>query len=164
MEGEKEKAKKDKYQKALTSYEQAMKVFHKGDCAKASELLKVFIEKHDSEKELVEDLALVVAPAAEEIRHSARQLLDAKRPVGIRLRLRQGDAIHPDANPDARERFPLGVADGAADAGRALEGREQVALGHLDEVEILYSTREFKKERVRYFAERPQPHTPEEGT
>jgi tetratricopeptide (TPR) repeat protein len=54
VEGEKEKAKKDKYQKALTSYEQAMKYFHKGDCAKASELLKAFIEKHDSEKELVE--------------------------------------------------------------------------------------------------------------
>jgi hypothetical protein len=34
----------------------------------------------------------------------------------------------------------------------------------LDEVEVLYSTREFKKERVRYFAERPRPHTPEEET
>ena len=32
----------------------------------------------------------------------------------------------------------------------------------LNEYEVLYSTREFKKERVRYFAERPQPHTPEE--
>jgi tetratricopeptide (TPR) repeat protein len=50
--GEKEKAKKDKFQKALMAYGQAMKPFHKGDYLKASELLKNFIEKEDTEKEL----------------------------------------------------------------------------------------------------------------
>ena len=46
--------KKDEFQKVLTAYDQAMKVFHKGDCVKALELLKTFIEKHPSEKELVD--------------------------------------------------------------------------------------------------------------
>ena len=52
MPGEKEKAKKDKFQKALMAYGQAMKPFHKGAYLKASELLKNFIEKEDTEKEL----------------------------------------------------------------------------------------------------------------
>ncbi len=54
MPSEKEKARKDLYQKALTAFEQAMKVFHKGDYEKASSLLGVFLEKHNSENELVD--------------------------------------------------------------------------------------------------------------
>jgi len=42
---EKEKARKDLYQKALTAFEQAMKVFHKGDYEKASSLLGRFSRK-----------------------------------------------------------------------------------------------------------------------
>jgi len=51
---EKEKARKDLYQKALTAFEQAMKVFHKGNYEKASELLGAYLEKYDSENELVD--------------------------------------------------------------------------------------------------------------
>ncbi len=54
MPSEKEKARKDLYQKALTAFEQAMKVFHKGNYEKASDLLGAFLEKHDSENELVD--------------------------------------------------------------------------------------------------------------
>lgn len=54
MPSEKEKARKDIYQKALTAFEQVMKVFHKGDYKKASELLGSYLEKYDSENELVD--------------------------------------------------------------------------------------------------------------
>lgn len=49
-----EKAHKDSYQKALTAYGEAMKEFHKGKLDKAQELLKTFLEKYDTEKELVD--------------------------------------------------------------------------------------------------------------
>jgi tetratricopeptide (TPR) repeat protein len=51
---EKEKVKKDEYQKALIAYNQAMKIFHKGEFAKAAESLTAFLEKHSSEKEIVD--------------------------------------------------------------------------------------------------------------
>ncbi len=56
MSSEKEKARKDKYQKALNAFEQVMKVFHKSNknYVKSSELLVAFMEKHDSETELVD--------------------------------------------------------------------------------------------------------------
>lgn len=54
MPSEKEKAKKDLYQKSLTAFGQVMKVFHKGDYKKAIELLGVFLEKHNSESEFVD--------------------------------------------------------------------------------------------------------------
>ncbi|MFC2161400.1 hypothetical protein ACFLRX_07095 [Acidobacteriota bacterium] len=54
MPSEKEKARKDLYKKALTAFEQAMKVFHKGDYKKATDLLGAFLEKHNSENELVD--------------------------------------------------------------------------------------------------------------
>lgn len=54
MPSEKEKARKDIYQKALTAFEQVMKVFHKGDYKKASELLSAYLGKYDSENELVD--------------------------------------------------------------------------------------------------------------
>jgi len=49
-----EKIKKDAYVKALSAYGEAMKEFHKGKLDKAEELLKAFLEKHDTEKELVD--------------------------------------------------------------------------------------------------------------
>jgi len=50
----KEKLKKDAYEKSLAAYGQAMKLFRKGDLAKAQELFKAFLEKHPEEKELVD--------------------------------------------------------------------------------------------------------------
>jgi len=58
---EKEKIKKDDYQKALLAYNQAMKAYHKGEYEKASELLKDFLEKHSSEKELVDRVQIYIA-------------------------------------------------------------------------------------------------------
>jgi len=49
----KEKAKKDDYQKALAAYSLAMKSFRKKE-DKACELLKDFIAKYSSEKELID--------------------------------------------------------------------------------------------------------------
>ena len=54
MPSEKEKERKDLYQKAIAAFEQAMKVFHKGDYKKVSDLLGAFLEKHNSENELVD--------------------------------------------------------------------------------------------------------------
>lgn len=54
MSETKEKAKKNAYDKALTAYNQAMKLFHKGNFQKAVESLQAFLEKHSSEKELVD--------------------------------------------------------------------------------------------------------------
>ena len=54
MPSEKEKAKKDSYQKALAAFELAMKAFHKGDYQKAFDSLTAFLEKHNSENELVD--------------------------------------------------------------------------------------------------------------
>jgi tetratricopeptide (TPR) repeat protein len=51
---EKDKIKKDEYEKALSAYSQAMKSFHKGDYKKADELLKAFLDKHGSERELID--------------------------------------------------------------------------------------------------------------
>ena len=49
-----EKIKKDAYIKALSAYGDAMKEFHKGNMDKAGELLQAFLDKHDTEKELVD--------------------------------------------------------------------------------------------------------------
>jgi tetratricopeptide (TPR) repeat protein len=51
---DKEKAKKDEYQKTLAAYNQAMKNFHNKNYEKASQLLMAFLEKYSSEKELVD--------------------------------------------------------------------------------------------------------------
>ena len=50
----KEKLKKDLYEKILAAYGQAVKAFRKGDCTKAKELFLAFLEKHSTEKELVD--------------------------------------------------------------------------------------------------------------
>jgi tetratricopeptide (TPR) repeat protein len=49
-----EKSKKDAYEKALAAFSEAMKEFHKGRLDRAQELLKSFIEKFDTEKELLD--------------------------------------------------------------------------------------------------------------
>ncbi len=49
-----QKAKKDEYQKALAAYGQATKEFHRGEFAKAVELLEAFVEKYPLERELVD--------------------------------------------------------------------------------------------------------------
>lgn len=49
-----EKTKKDVYEKALAAFSEAMKEFHKGRLDKTEELLETFLEKHDTEKELVD--------------------------------------------------------------------------------------------------------------
>ena len=49
-----DKSKKDAYERALAAFSEAMKEFHKGKYDKAQELLKVFIEKYDTEKELLD--------------------------------------------------------------------------------------------------------------
>jgi tetratricopeptide (TPR) repeat protein len=51
---DKEKKKIDSYEKALLSFGGAVKVFRKGNCEKAVELFKALMEKHASEKELVD--------------------------------------------------------------------------------------------------------------
>lgn len=61
MPENKEKAKKDLYKKILAAYGQAVKAFRKGDCAKAKELFQAFIEKHSSERELVDRAQMYVA-------------------------------------------------------------------------------------------------------
>lgn len=54
MPATKEKSKKDTYEKVLDTYGQAVRAFRKGDIAKAKELFKNFLEKHNAEKELVD--------------------------------------------------------------------------------------------------------------
>jgi len=51
---EKSKIKKSDYEKALTSYSQAVKAFRRGNYEKASELLKNFLEKYSEERELAD--------------------------------------------------------------------------------------------------------------
>ena len=51
---DKEKVKKDDYEKALAAFDQAMNAFHKGDYTRAEELLNAFSDNFASEKELVD--------------------------------------------------------------------------------------------------------------
>ncbi len=60
----KENLRKDAYEKALSAYGQAIKTFRKGDYAKANELLEAFLEKHTSEKELVDRAHIYVSICA----------------------------------------------------------------------------------------------------
>ncbi len=48
------KAKRNDFEKALVAYNQAMKLFHQSDYAKAEESLNAFLEKHGKEQELVD--------------------------------------------------------------------------------------------------------------
>ncbi|NIO49854.1 MAG: tetratricopeptide repeat protein [Candidatus Aminicenantes bacterium] len=64
MSREKDKIKKDEYEKALSAYSQAMKSFHKGDYKKADELIKAFLDKHGSERELVDRARIYLTVSA----------------------------------------------------------------------------------------------------
>ena len=57
----KEKLKKDLYEKILAAYGQAVKAFRKGDCTKAKELFLAFLEKHNTEKELIDRSQMYIA-------------------------------------------------------------------------------------------------------
>lgn len=54
MEKEKDKIKKDEYQKALAAYSIATKVFHKGEYQKAEESFMSFLERYSPEIELAD--------------------------------------------------------------------------------------------------------------
>ncbi len=60
-----EKAKKDEYQKALAAYSDAMKEFRKEKFEKASDLLKNFLDKYGTEKELTDRAKIYLAICAE---------------------------------------------------------------------------------------------------
>jgi len=60
-----EKTKRDSYEKALLAYGEAMKEFHKDRMDKAQELLKSFLEKYDTEKELVDRAKIYLGIARE---------------------------------------------------------------------------------------------------
>jgi tetratricopeptide (TPR) repeat protein len=51
---EKEKIKKDDYEKALSAFNQAVMAFHKREFGRAKELLKAFTDNFSSERELVD--------------------------------------------------------------------------------------------------------------
>ncbi len=49
-----EKSKKDAYEKALSAYGDAVREFQRGKLDSAKEMFRAFLQKHNSEKELVE--------------------------------------------------------------------------------------------------------------
>ena len=57
----KERVKRDVYEKMLDAYGQAIKAFRKGDCARAKELFKAFLEKPNTEKELIDRVQIYLA-------------------------------------------------------------------------------------------------------
>lgn len=56
-----QKVRKDEFQKALSAYGLAMKEFHKGEFAKAADLLETFMEKYPAERELVDRARIYLA-------------------------------------------------------------------------------------------------------
>ena len=58
MSAEKDKAKVDSYEKALSAYGQAVKAFRRGDCKKAIEYFDAIIEKYPTEREIVDRVRL----------------------------------------------------------------------------------------------------------
>jgi len=71
-----QRAKKDEYQKVLAAFGQALKEFHKGDFEKAAELLKDFIEKHPSEREVVDRARTYLAISRKRPRKETLSLRD----------------------------------------------------------------------------------------
>jgi len=65
---EKEKIKKNQYEKALDSYSRAIKAFRKMNYEKSSELLDSFIKTYDSEKELVNRAKIYLAICQERMK------------------------------------------------------------------------------------------------
>ena len=54
MPVDKDKATQDLFEKTVASYGQAVKAFRRGDCQKATEFFKAFVDKFPSEKEIVD--------------------------------------------------------------------------------------------------------------
>ena len=59
-----DKNKKDSYDKALAAYHDAMREFHKGKLDRAKELLEALLEKHHTERELVDRAKIYLQIAA----------------------------------------------------------------------------------------------------
>lgn len=72
-----EKNPKDIYGKAIAAYEEAMREFHKGKIDRAKELLKAFLEKHETEKELVDRAKIYLQIAAKQ---GKREIVSLKTP------------------------------------------------------------------------------------
>lgn len=79
------------YQKALSSFNKAMKYFHKGDFDKAEKSLKDFIKSHSEEKELLDraKLYLDIIQASGEQESISLKSFDDYYQYGI-FRLNQG--------------------------------------------------------------------------
>jgi tetratricopeptide (TPR) repeat protein len=71
---EKEKIKRDEYQKVLEAFSLAMKSFRKGEFDKAEEQLKEFLEKHTSETELIDRAKAYLAVCDSQLRKEKVQL------------------------------------------------------------------------------------------
>ena len=70
----KQKAKMSDYEKAISAYSLAMKAFHKGRYQKAEEMLKVFLDKHVSEKEFVDRAKIYLSICQEKQKDTGIQL------------------------------------------------------------------------------------------
>jgi len=79
------------YQKALSSFNKAMKYFHKGDFDKAEQSLKDFIKSHSEEKELLDraKLYLDIIQASGEQESISLKSFDDYYQYGV-FRLNQG--------------------------------------------------------------------------
>jgi tetratricopeptide (TPR) repeat protein len=71
---EKEKIKKDDYEKALSAFNQAVNSFHKREFERATELLKSFTDKFTSETELVDRAKTYLKICASERKKEKQQL------------------------------------------------------------------------------------------
>lgn len=69
-----EKTKKDEYQKALAAFGEAIKEFRKEKYDKAAEMLQTFIEKHPSDRELVDRAKIYIAVCEERAAESKESL------------------------------------------------------------------------------------------
>lgn len=113
MPGEKEKAKKDKFQKALTAYGQAVKSFHKGNFQKAAEMLQSFLEKEDTENELCDRARMYLRICQSHLKKETVSLktFDDHYNYGI-LKINQGD--YEDAVPSLAKACELKPGEGKA--------------------------------------------------
>jgi Tfp pilus assembly protein PilF len=71
---DKEKAKKDEYQKILAAYNLAMKDFHKKNYEKAKQSITAFLENHSSEKELVDRARTYMKICEDQLTKSTKSL------------------------------------------------------------------------------------------
>jgi tetratricopeptide (TPR) repeat protein len=91
LDTDKKKTSMNDYQKALSSFNKAMKYFHKGDFDKAEQSLKDFIKSHSEEKELLDraKLYLDIIQASREQESFSLKSFDDYYQYGV-FRLNQG--------------------------------------------------------------------------